>query len=207
MPWAISYLLPAEKWLPPCWPPYEWEVRQPPFQPMRRPQIPEGFAAPWWYYPKDQWPYQPVPWEPKIFGAFSARKVTMWPENLVNYPPFGNIKVKTPTHHPHSIGSIKVHTTPTPWLDVTPHPSVWAQGKFEEAMRQMSRKRPIKLVTDEGTMTIKSIRHANWKYKEDEYKEFRAAIKTKREAEHREMIAAEIVKTKGKPKESVDLFS
>ena len=132
---------------------------------MQLPTPPNGDYSvwPWWLNPdKSTWPYQPVPWAQKTFGAFSARKVTMWPEDLVNYPPFGNIKVKTPTDHPHSIGSIKVHMPPKPWLDITPHPSLWAEGKLEEAMRQMSRKRSIKLVTDEGSITIKSMRHANW---------------------------------------------
>jgi hypothetical protein len=124
--------------------------------------IPEGFNAPWWLYPKDQWPYQ-APWGQKTLGAFSARRVMMWPENLQNYPPFGNIKVKTPTQpSPNALTPIRVHMRPEVWLDVSPHPSLWAKGKLEDALRTMSRTRPIRLKTEDGSITIKAIRSASW---------------------------------------------
>jgi hypothetical protein len=162
MPWEISYWLLAEKWLPPYWPPHEWQIRDGSI-PMQHAPIPEGFAAPWWLYPKSQWPYDTIPWEPKIFGAFHARKVMMNPENVQSFPPFGIHKVKTPTHHPHSIGSVKIHMRPPVWLDISPHPSLWAEAKLYEALRIMSQKRPIKLQMGSGSITIKSIRSANWR--------------------------------------------
>jgi hypothetical protein len=167
MPWQMSYWLPAEKWMPIYWPPYPWQIRDL-SQPMQLPEPPlEGGPWPWWLYPKSQWPVQ-APWEPKVFGAFSARKVVMHPENLHHWPPFGVIKVKTPTDHPHRIGTIKVHMPPPMWLDITPHPSLWAEAKLTEALRVMSRTRPIKLITDEGSITIKSMRSANWTQHRDD---------------------------------------
>jgi hypothetical protein len=136
--------------------------RQPPFQPITLPVPPEGVVVGWWKNPdKTTWPYQPVPWELKIFGAFSARKVMM-SENLQSTPPSGIHKVNTPTHHPHAIGTIKIHMRPPVWLDISPHPSLWAEGKLTEALRIMSQRRPIKLQTETGSITIKSIRSANW---------------------------------------------
>jgi hypothetical protein len=167
MPWPISYLLPAEKWFPIYWPPYPWQVRDL-SQPMQLPPIPEGFLAPWWLHDKSQWPYDKIPWEPKVLGAFSARRVTMWSKdpqeytNLKNPPSFGTIKVKTPIDHPHSIGTIKVHMPPPVWLDISPHPSLWAEAKLHEALRIMSRTRPIRMQTEDGTITIKAMRHENW---------------------------------------------
>jgi len=166
MPWQTSYWLGAEKWFPIYWPPYKWQIVQLPNIGLA--PIPEGFPAPWWLYPKNEWPFEEVPWEPKVFGAFSARKVTMWIKDpnysdLKNYPPFGTMKIPTAgIHHPHSIGTIKVHMKPDNWLDITPHPSLWAKGQLENALRVMSRTRPIRLQTEDGTITIKSMRHANW---------------------------------------------
>lgn len=141
------------------------------------PGPPEGATIPWWLEPPQNWPY-PVPWEPKVFGAFPAMQIKMredigapitdppgpWPSG-VTYPPFGFIKVNTPAYPKtgaHQLASVKVHMRPIDWLDVTPHPSVWAQGQFEEALRQMARIRPVKVVTESGTITLKSIRSANW---------------------------------------------
>jgi hypothetical protein len=156
MPWQVSYWLPAEKWLPPCWPPYSWQSVPYPSAP------PEGIW-PWWLYPKDQWPYDKIPWDNKVFGAFTARKVTMWPEDLKNYPPFGTMNLKTAsTYHPPPSGTIKVHTRPMVWLDTTPPPYMWEKAKLEEAPRTMSRIRPIRLKTEDGSITIKNIRSAPW---------------------------------------------
>jgi hypothetical protein len=90
VPWEISYWLPTEPWLPIRWPPYEWEVIS--FPPTGQlPTPPDGAIIPWWKLPKDQWPFDAIPWEPKIFGAFSARKVTMNPEDLQSPSSFGVI--------------------------------------------------------------------------------------------------------------------
>ena len=173
MSWAVSYWLPTEKWMPNYWPPYSWQIRDSSY-PMQLPTPPNGDYSvwPWWLNPnKSTWPYQPVPWEPKILGAFSARKVMMWSKDpneystLVNPPPFGTIKVKTPSDYSGiwpgmqaSFMNIKVHMTPKPWLDISPHPSEWVEEKLKAALQEMSRKRPIKLITPEGSITIKSMR-------------------------------------------------
>jgi hypothetical protein len=211
MPWDVSYWLSTEKWMPNYWPPYSWQIRDASY-PIQLPTPPNGDYSvwSWWLNPdKSTWPYQPVPWAQKTFGAFSARKVTMWPANLQNYPPFGNIKVKTPTDRAHSIGTIKVHMPPKPWLEVTPHPSEWAQGKLEEALRQMSRKRPIRLQTEFGSITIKSMRNANWYRKLDDPR--REAVEilqgAKQKEKYAEALAVEIAVSKSQPKPHVDLFS
>jgi hypothetical protein len=161
MSWATSYLLPAEKWFPIYWPPYNWQIVQLPNIGLA--PVPAEGTWPWWLYPKSEWPYENIPWESKVPGAFSARRVTMWPENLVNYPPFGTIKIKTPTQPSvNALTPIKVHMQPEVWLDVSPHPSLWERGKLEDALREMSRKRPIRLKTEDGSITIKAIRSAPW---------------------------------------------
>jgi hypothetical protein len=131
--------------------------------------IPEGFVAPWWLYPKDQWPYETIPWGDKIFGAFSARKIMMYSKNpdppgeLQSHPPFGTIKVTTPTQpSPNALTPIKIHMRPEIWLDTTPPPYMWEKAKLEEALRVMSRTRPIRLRTESGSITIKAIRSAPW---------------------------------------------
>jgi hypothetical protein len=86
----------------------------------------------------------------------------MNPEDLQSISSFGLIKHYTPTDHPHAIGAIKIHMRPEVWLDISPHPSLWAEGKLNEALRIMSQKRPIKLHTENGSITIKSMRSMNW---------------------------------------------
>jgi hypothetical protein len=103
LPWPISYLLPAVKWFPLYWPNAPWEIRD-----LNSPtgigQPPDGAIIRWWKLPKDQWPIE-APWEPKIFGAWPASKVTMiedlqrppgvWPGRK-RIPPFGFIKLAMP---------------------------------------------------------------------------------------------------------------
>jgi hypothetical protein len=219
MAWATSYWLPAEYTVQSKWPPYDWMTRQPPFQPFTLAHPPADFKGPWWFYPKSEWPAQyQTPFEPKIFGAFSARKVMM-PKNLQGIPPFGYIRVKTPSD-PHSINPnsgkapspptltpIKVHMRQSAGLDINPNPSLWQQEKLKVALQEMSRKRPIKLVTENGTITIKSMRSANWGQHQNEMREYRAAIKAKREERAHQMLAAEIVRTRGIPQRTKDLFT
>ena len=204
------------KWIPDYWPPEPWQT-------VGNSGPPEGATIPWWLEPKSQWPY-PAPWEMKVLGAFPAMWFKMredigapvtdppgpWPSTPTFPKPAGLMRVKTPAYAPGTkipIGSIKVHMRPLDWLDVSPHPSLWAQGKFEEALRVMSQRRPVRIVTEEGSITLKSIRSANWNQHQKDYKEYRAAVKAKRENEHKERLAAEIVKTRGEPKLSVDLFT
>ena len=47
----------------------------------------------------------------------------------------------------------------------------------------------------------------NWDQHEYEYKQYRAALKARREERFIAMLAEEIYRTKGEPKPSVDLFS
>jgi hypothetical protein len=190
--WGASYLLPAFYWQPVKTPPFYWET-------VGSPGPPQGFILPWWYErDKTKWPYQPVPWEPKVLGAFSSRRVTMWSKNqneysnLVNYPPFGTIKVKTPTQptrpagqSPNALTPIRVHMLPDTWLDVTPHPSLWAKGTLEVALREMSRKRPIRLQTETGSITIKSMRSASWYQHRNRLREEREEMKRVQEEENK----------------------
>ena len=109
------YYFKPYKWYPNYWPNEDWEV----VDLSRLPGPPPDTIIPWWKAPKDQWPW-PAPWEPKVFGAFPASKVTM-PENLVGIPPFGYVKVNTPSRRPqpHSMSSIKIHMKP--WMIPTQH--------------------------------------------------------------------------------------
>lgn len=124
-------------------------------------------------------------------GAFTARKVIMredigapvddgppqpWPSpNIwptVTYPqPAGIAHVNTRPDGVYgvtkSVATMKVHMRPLPWLDITPHPSLWAQGKLEAALREMTRTRPVKLATPDGTITLKAMRSANWRQHHD----------------------------------------
>jgi hypothetical protein len=121
----------------------------------------------------------------RIFGAFPAMWFKMredigapvndgpskpWPPaNIyptVTFPkPAGLTHVNTRPDQTgtKSVSTIKVHMLPDQWLEVTPHPSEWAAGKYEEALRIMSRKRPIIIVNEDGSsITLKAIRRDNW---------------------------------------------
>jgi hypothetical protein len=164
------------------------------------PIIPEGAVIPWWRQPKDQWPYI-SPWEPKIFGAFPPFWFKMredigapvtdppgpWPSPeiwpTVTFPkPAGLMHVNTRPDRPGPglgpkvpIGTMKVHMRPTEWLEVTPHPSEWAAGKFQEAMRVMSRRRPIRIINEDGSsITLKGVRSAPWTQHKKEYDKLKA---------------------------------
>jgi hypothetical protein len=165
------------KWLPDYYPNDPWEV-------VGSSGPPEGAVVPWWKQPRDQWPYL-APWEPKVFGAFPAMWFKMredigapvtgddpkpWPSpNIwptVTFPkPAGLTHVNTRPDQSgtKSVSTIKVHMLPDQWLEVTPHPSQWAAGKYEEALRVMSRTRPIRVINEDGSsITLKAIRHENW---------------------------------------------
>jgi hypothetical protein len=177
MSWDAPTTLYFYKWLPLYYPNDPWEV-------VGSSGPAEGAVVPWWKQPKDQWPYL-APWEPKIFGAFSPFWFKMrenigapvtgtdpkpWPSpNIwptVTFPnPAGltHVNTRPDQNGTKSVSTIKVHMRPTEWLEVTPHPSEWAAGKFQETMRAMSRKRPIRIVNEDGSsITLKAIRHENW---------------------------------------------
>lgn len=222
---------PAEDWPPLKTPPYWFDKRQPPFQPFVRAPIPDGEIVGWWRNPdKSTWPYQPVPWGDKILGSLSPRKVKMredigapvdngppqpWPSPeiwpTVKYPqPAGLAHVNTRPAGVYgftkSVHTIKIRMLPDVWLDINPHPSVWAQAKLAAALQEMSRKRPIRLQTEDGSITIRSIRHPNWSRKVREARQYRAAMKAMRDERHQAMLAEEIIRAKNEPKPSTDLF-
>jgi hypothetical protein len=217
MSWSTPYLQEVEKWLPIYWPPYSWQIRDS-SHPMQHAPMPYGFLAPWWLHDKSQWPYETIPWNQKVFGAISARKVWMWSKNpdppgeLKSSPPFGTMKVDTPTDRPHSIGTLRIQMRPEVWLQINPLPALWGEGKLQAALQEMSRKRPIRLQTEDGSsITIKSIVSAPWNQHKNDIQERRAAMKAKKEAEHQKQLAAEIERTesdfKPKPKPKPDLFT
>lgn len=146
MTWAMSYWLEAG--------PY-WGNKVPPdlkYDIMDRlpGSEPDNPMANYWRMPSN--PSDPGPWtiqkyftysyEPKILGAFCARRVQMWPEDLVNYPPFGNVKLQTPHNRPHSIGTIKVHMKAEP-IYISPHMSLW------KAKQKLNRGEPIEISSDD----------------------------------------------------------
>jgi hypothetical protein len=178
--WPSTYgWYPTEKWIPTCRPPQWYQVLDYSYG-GRRPPVPDD--APWDLQPKHTWPYFPIPWEPKIFGAFPSMKFKMredigapledppgpWP-STPKYPPFGLSQVNTRPDGIYGVtpsprmAAINVHMRPMPVLSINPHPSLWAEGKLEEALRQMTRKRPVRLVTESGTITLRSLRSPNWR--------------------------------------------
>jgi len=105
----------------------------------------------------------------------------IWP--TVTFPkPAGLMHVNTRPDRPGPglgpkvpIGTMKVHMRPTEWLEVTPHPSEWAAGKFQEAMRVMSRRRPIRIINEDGSsITLKGVRSAPWTQHKKEYDKLKA---------------------------------
>ena len=71
------------------------------------------------------------------------------------------------------------------WLDINPHPSLWQQEKLKVALQEMSRKRPIKLVNEDGfSINIKSIISENWKQHDEVYKKRKEASKAMNEKKH-----------------------
>ena len=127
MPWAMSYLLGDYKYLGPYWPPNGQDVIN-----QLRGSDPNNSTTNYWRKPLN--PSDPGPWtignywqytyELKVLGTFSSRRVMMWPENLVNYPPFGNVKVATPSYGTHSYMGINVYNGPTP-IYITPLENPW----------------------------------------------------------------------------------
>jgi hypothetical protein len=143
-----------------------------------------------------------------VLGAFTARKVKMredigapvndgppkpWPPSniwpTVKYPqPVGIAHVNTRPDGTYgftkSVQTIKVHMRPDVWVEYTPHKSEWAAAKLSAALQEMSRKRHIKLITEDGSsITIKSMRSANWHKHRGEYQAREAESKARRQKE------------------------
>jgi hypothetical protein len=183
--WNAPTTLHFYKWPPSYWPPEPWQT-------IGSTGPPEGAMVPWWLEPKENWPYV-APWEPKILGAFSPFWFKMredigapvtgtdpqpWPSTVTFPKPAGLTHVNTRPDQigTKSVATIKVHMRPTEWLEVSPHPSAWQQGKYEEAIRVMSRRRPIRFVGDDGSsVTLKSVRSAPWSQHKKEYDKRKAA--------------------------------
>jgi hypothetical protein len=144
-PWPIKYLIPVAKWFPLYWPNAEWEIiASPPafdeFGNRVAPKPPDGAIIPWWKMPKDQWPIA-APWEPKIFGAWPASKVTMaedlppsiWPRGY-SVPPFGFIKLAMPGEpalkdHQIAFMQMKIHMRPH-WVTHHNHMKIMSRDTY-----------------------------------------------------------------------------
>jgi hypothetical protein len=147
--------------------------------------------------PKDQWPIR-APWAQKVFGAWPASQITMsedlppsiWPGGR-RAPPFGFIKIKMPGERNTSKNEIpfnhmRMHMRP----DLGPI----------HHMRIMTQSNSL------GETKFYMI-DRNWDKYEYDHKMYRAALKARRQERILEMLAEEIVRTRGKPKPSRDLFS
>jgi hypothetical protein len=201
-PWPIKYLIPAVKWFPLYWPNAEWKVVPFPPTPGKGPVPPDDALLQWWDLPKDQWPLE-APWEPKLFGCWPASKVTMsedlppsiWPGGH-RAPPFGFIKLRMPG-------------TPDISGDQNPKGNQIFFTKMKMHMRpdHMEYYNRMKFVSHQTPMGQKFyLLDDNWNQHEYEAKEYRAAVKRRRQEKFREMLAAEIANYNGEPKPSKDLF-
>jgi hypothetical protein len=201
-PWPIKYLLPVAKWFPLYFPNGEWEVISfPPafdeFGNRAAPQPPDGAIIPWWKMPKEFWPIE-APWEPKIFGAWPASKVTMaedlapsvWP-GKPNVPPFGYIKLMMPEEPDQKGFSIPFY-----------HMRMHMRPDFGPIHHMKIMTRVNALGETKFYMIGK-----NWDQYEYDYREYRAALKARKHERVIQMLAEEIVRTKGQPKPSKDLFA
>ena len=128
-----------------------------------------------------------MPWEPKIFGALPASKISI-PEDLQNPSPFGYIKLKVPgqtisASQQISFMNMRIHT----------------RRLSPDEMKVMTAITPL------GPRYY--IKSHNWEQHEMEYKEFQAALRAKRRERVMDMLAEEIVRTKGESQPGRDLFS
>jgi hypothetical protein len=200
-PWPIKYLMSTFKWLPLYAPNESWEtISFPPafdeFGNRQGPKPPDGEAVYWWKLPKETWPYRDeMPWEPKILGAWQASQITMaddlppsiWP-GKPNVPPFGFIKLKMP-------GESDISGNQIAWI----HMHIHARRISPDEMKVKTAITPL------GPRYY--LQSDNWKQYEYTYQQFRRAISARRRERFIGMVAEEIVRTKGKPKPSKDLFS
>jgi hypothetical protein len=188
-PWPTKYLMPAYKWLPINGPNDYWEVLGVGYN--NWPTPPVGEPVYWWKQLKQYWPTdifgRSAPWENKVFGAWPASQISM-PEDLVNWPPFGIIKLKM-TGEPAQVDQ------QIAFLPIKMH------------MRAISNEQSqLKIaVTPMGPRYY--FRDQPWEQYQKEYGEFLSALKEKKMADIQEMMAAEIAKPKGESKKGHDLFA
>jgi hypothetical protein len=208
LPWGPQYLLPAEKWWPIYWPNAEWRVVQIPpefdeFGNRKAPTPPDGTLLQWWQMPKDQWPVD-APWDDKVFGAWPASKVTMsedlppsiWPSGH-RTPPFGFIKIKMPGT-PAISGDQNPKGYQIPFVNMRIHMRPqW--GNYANRMRMRSYTNAF------GELKF-YILDQNWEEAEYDAQQYRKAMKQMQQERFRIMLAEEIVRTRGIPKPSTDLF-
>jgi hypothetical protein len=194
--------MPAVKWFPLYWPNAEWEVIQLPNL-RQRPTLPDGAIIPWWKMPKDQWPIE-APWAPKIFGAWPASKITMsedltpgiWPGGD-HAPPFGFIKIKMPgTPDVSGYQGPKGNQIPFTNMKIHMRPEL---GPIHH-MKIMTR---INALGETKFYMIDK----NWEQHEYDHKQYRAALKARKQERFMRMLAEEIIRTKAEPKPTPDLFS
>jgi hypothetical protein len=220
LPWAIPYLLPSEKWLPIHWPPEDWQVRDGTV-PMEAPVPPPGRYIHWWLLPKDQWPFS-TPWEEKQLGAWSSFHVQT-DRDLVNHPPFGYINLKMLGQQITSGNAITWHHMnahmgfPYPSPFRFHHKFVMALNtpmgaKFYVINKNWVKFRPDidepKIDQQEFYQHIGNRRDmTQWLAKQEDAKKRRAIERAKARERYKAMLAAEIEKTGGVPKPSVDLFT
>jgi hypothetical protein len=131
----------------------------------------------------------------KSFGAWPASQVAMsddlppsiWP-GPKRVPPFGYIKIKM-------AGQPDTKGYQIPFVNMKMH------------MRYLSPDE-MKVKTAITPLGLRYyLQSDNWTQYEYDYKEFKAAISAKRKERFMGMLSEEIIRTKGKPKPSVDLFS
>ena len=161
------YLTAGNKWLPIYHSPEAWQVRGPTY-PMEAPKPPPGKSVYWWLQPKSTWPYRDeMPWEKKSFGAWPSSKITMsddllsiWP-GPAPHPPWGYIKLKMPGERDLSVNEIPL----TRWR-------IHMRYLSPDEMKVMT------TVTPFGPRYF--LQSQNWEFKENEYKEYRKALKAKK---------------------------
>jgi hypothetical protein len=206
-PWPMKYLTPVTNWLPIKIGPDFWEtISSPPsfdeFGHRQRPKPPEGLPVYWWKLPRATWPYrEEMPWEDKILGCWPASQVLMpedlrpsiWPGKYTT-PPFGFIKLKMP-------GPPEVSG------EQAPKGNQILFNRMKIHMRWISpdEMKVKTLITPLGPKYY--FESQAWGQHEYDYKEFRRAMRERRQARAVEMLAREIARTGGVPQPSKDLFS
>jgi hypothetical protein len=207
-PWPIKYLMPSIKWFPLYWPNMEWEVvsMPPAFDENGnrvKPQPPDGAMGPWWkMLPKEQWPLE-APWAEKWFGAWNGNQVTIaedlkpsiWPGPYTT-PPFGFIKVKMPgTPEVSGYQGPKGFQIPFNHMRMQMRPEIGPIHRLKVMTRNTPMGQKFYMIDED------------WEQHEYDYKQYRKALKARKEERFMNMLAEEIARTGGIPKPSKDLFT
>jgi hypothetical protein len=149
---------------------------------------PPGLPVYWWKLPREYWPYKDeMPWEPKIPGAWPPSQITTV-DDVSSVPSFGYIKLKVPGEPDTSGNQIAFVNMKMHMRHLSPD-----EMKVKTAITPLGPRYYLE--------------SAGWSQYEFEYKTFQDALKMRRKERFMEMLASEIVKTRGKPKLSRDLFT